>query len=281
MKKNIDDKEIDPKIIIIIAAISFTLIIVMAEAQRQEHLPPREEVKPVTTVVLNKEQKRIETKKLLRDIRNNMVLINKGEFLFQNKYPVKIDYNFYIGKYEVTFEQYDLYCSIVGKVKPKDGDYRGAMGREKRPVHNISWYDAKEFTNWLSEVSGQKFRLPSETEWEYVARDSLPTKNYDEYIWYDKNSKDMTNLVGLKKPNKFGLYDIYGNVSEWCEDWYNKANTIPKDGTPNKVVLEEKKINKGSSYNSYLDQIVDLSSRVSTSPNLSLPSIGFRVVKEE
>jgi formylglycine-generating enzyme required for sulfatase activity len=135
--------------------------------------------------------------------------------------------------------------------------YREIMGNNPscfvgdiRPVEQVTWYDAVEFCNRLSEKNGLKpyykiekgvfstnvtilggdgFRLPSEAEWEYACRGGTTTAYYwgnkidGAYCWYTGNSSERTYIIGMKKPNAFGLYDITGNVYEWCWDWYDKS----------------------------------------------------------
>ena len=123
---------------------------------------------------------------------------------------------FYMGVFEVTREQY-LH------VMEKDA---GSAENPRNPVEGVSWYDALEFCKRLSFATGMKVRLPTEAQWEYAARAGTPWECFfgnhpemlDQYVWYEKNSDKRTHPVGLKKPNPWGLYDIYGNASEWCFD---------------------------------------------------------------
>ncbi len=132
--------------------------------------------------------------------------------------------DFYIGKYEVTFAQYDAFCEATDKKKPDDG----GMGRDNRPVMNISWYGSVAYCEWLSAQTGKKYRLPTEAEWEYACRAGTSTlyswgdseREEKDYAWCRTNSGWKTHEVGGKKPNAFGLYDMHGNVGEWCADWY-------------------------------------------------------------
>ena len=123
---------------------------------------------------------------------------------------------FYLGKYEVTQAQYQ---AVMGT---NPSSFKGA----DLPVEQVSWNDAKEFCRRLSQMTGREYRLPSEAEWEYACRAGT-TGDYagdlDAMAWYDKNSGSQTHPVGQKQPNGFGLYDMLGNVSEWCEDYYHSS----------------------------------------------------------
>ncbi|MCP4697949.1 MAG: SUMF1/EgtB/PvdO family nonheme iron enzyme [Gammaproteobacteria bacterium] len=153
--------------------------------------------------------------------------------------------NFSIGRYEVTFEEYDLFCEKNGREKPDD---RG-WGRGKRPVINVYWKDAMAYAEWVSEQTGEKYRLPTEAEWEYAARAGTETaywwgkKASHEYANYGKNKcceglaqgKDQwenTAPVGSFAANPFGLHDTAGNVYEWVRDWYD-AEYYGKSPTEN------------------------------------------------
>jgi formylglycine-generating enzyme required for sulfatase activity len=128
---------------------------------------------------------------------------------------------FYIGKYEVTFAEYDKYCDATGRKKTSDEGW----GRGNRPVINVSWDDAVTYCKWLSGMTRKTYRLPTEAEWEYSARGGETHKyagsnDINVTAWCDNNSSKMTHPVGQKRPNGFGLYDMVGNAFEWCADWY-------------------------------------------------------------
>lgn len=131
--------------------------------------------------------------------------------------------NFTMGRYVVTFEQYDCFARATQRKLP------GACGwgRGSRPIMKISWHDATAYTQWLSELTGEAFRLPTEAEWEYACRAGTKTdyyfgENITEAQVNFNRIKNKTMPVGSYQPNSFGLYEMHGNVWEWCSDWYGK-----------------------------------------------------------
>ncbi|RMD68212.1 MAG: PEGA domain-containing protein, partial [Gammaproteobacteria bacterium] len=163
-----------------------------------------------------------------------MVVIPPGRFLMGSPFDeegrdsdegpqhrVSIARPFAIGRYEVTFEEYDRFCEATGRRRPDDNGW----GRGKRPVINVSWHDAKAYARWLSKQTGKRYRLPSEAEWEYAARAGTSTR----YWWGDRVGHGHANCdgcgswwdgketapVGFFDPNPWGLYDTAGNVWEW------------------------------------------------------------------
>ena len=131
--------------------------------------------------------------------------------------------DFSIGKYEVTFEEYDHFCEVTGREKPDDAGW----GRGRRPVIDVSWEDATAYAEWLSGETGRRFRLPTEAEWEYAARGGKLSRGYiysgsdslELVGWFESNASS-TFPVGQRQANELGLYDMSGNVWEWVEDWY-------------------------------------------------------------
>lgn len=145
---------------------------------------------------------------------------------------------FYLGKYEVTFAEYDKFARESGAKLPDDEGW----GRGIRPVINISWDEAAAFTAWLSKKSGSAFRLPSEAEWEYAARGGTETF----YPWGNNFGRSNANCsecgspwdgrqtapIGSFSPNPYGLYDMIGNVYEWCLDTRHRSyEGAPADGS--------------------------------------------------
>jgi formylglycine-generating enzyme required for sulfatase activity len=148
---------------------------------------------------------------------------------------------FLLGRYEVTFAQYDQFVIATQSHNPErsypDDE---AWGRATRPVINVSWYDAKAYVDWLAVQTGKQYRLPSEAEWEYAARASKRTRwsfgddenVLREYAWFDENSGSKTHPIGGLEPNLWGLYDMHGNVKEWVQDcWHESYQEAPDDGS--------------------------------------------------
>jgi formylglycine-generating enzyme required for sulfatase activity len=144
---------------------------------------------------------------------------------------------FAMGKHEVTFEEYDRFAIARGRRLPEDQGW----GREQRPVINVSWDEAKFYTEWLSKETGNHYRLPTESEWEYAARSgakqevwagSSEESTLGDYAVFLNNSGNRTAEVGTKEPNEFGIHDLSGNAAEWVEDCaHSTYERAPRDGS--------------------------------------------------
>ncbi len=180
-------------------------------------------------------------------IEPKMVRIPPGKFLMDSEdgnsneqpiHEVTIGYAFEIGKYEVTFDEYDAFAKATHRKFPSDEIW----GRGIRPVINVSFDDAQAYVQWLSLKTGKKYRLPTEAEWEYAARASTETH----YWWGDDIGSNNANCydcgsqwdsrqtapVGSFKANTYGLYDTAGNVYEWVLDcWHESYHGAPGDGS--------------------------------------------------
>jgi formylglycine-generating enzyme required for sulfatase activity len=252
-----------------------------------------------------------------------VVLISAGEFTMGSSdsndsvsntsasppHQVTLTKGFYMGKYEVTQAQY---LTVMGSL-PNSLTTGPNYGRGNNyPVYYVTWYDAVEFCNKLSEKEGLQlvytisgrtpatgypitfatvtvnwsnngYRLPTEAEWEYACRAGT-TSAYntgdtisDDTGWYNNNSNSMTHEVGLKPHNAWGLYDMHGNVWEWCWDWYGNYPSNPQTDPvgPTSGTYRE---GRGGAWN-HGQQILRSAYRTYTQPNIADNNLGFRLVR--
>jgi sulfatase modifying factor 1 len=193
--------------------------------------------------------------------------------------------NFSIAKYEVTVAQYKEFCKATRHKMPEEPSWGWI---DNNPIVNVSWEDATTYCTWLSKKTGEKYRLPTESEWEYAARGGsnssykyAGSNDLEEVSWYYKNSNLRTHPIGIKKANDLGLYDMSGNVSEWCQDWYyiNYYKEAPTEN-PSGPSTGSMRIIRG---NSFFDpeeysKIIDSGAKF---PKTSFDYLGFRVVRSE
>ncbi|WP_435262073.1 formylglycine-generating enzyme family protein [Tenacibaculum sp. nBUS_03] len=190
----------------------------------------------------------------------------------QRKVSIKA---FKISKYEITFDQYDAFCDATGREKPKDEDW----GRGKRPVINVGWQDAKDFAEWVGA------RLPTEAEWEYACRAGTTTRyNVGDSITREQANfmfevpgeeekyigGDATVEVGSYPPNAWGIYDMHGNVFEWCSDEYHG----PEGNNCLTYVI------RGGGFFS-VQETLRSARRIAKTPDFALPPLGIRLVKNK
>ena len=163
--------------------------------------------------------------------------------------------SFEMSKYEVTFEEYDAFTDATGRERANDQGW----GRGRRPVINVSWYDAVAYTQWLSSQTGKNYRLPSEAEWEYAARaGSTTVYSWGNYIGRNRaNCKScgsqwdekQTAPVGSFEANGWGLHDMHGNVWEWVQDQWNYSyRGAPTDGSALENLGEIDRMARGGSW---------------------------------
>lgn len=192
---------------------------------------------------------------------------------------------FKISKTEVTVAQYRNYCKATEKEMP-DAPKWG--WQENAPIVNVSWHDAVDYCKWLSKTLNQKITLPTEAQWEYAARGGSKSMNYKysgsndvaKVAWFNDNSDKTSHVVASKQANELGLYDMTGNVWEWCLDWYDKDyyKNSPELNPENTLKNErERKVVRGGAWSDY-DSFSFLNFRNSCKPKDALNLVGFRVV---
>jgi len=157
---------------------------------------------------------------------------------------------FAIGRFPVTFVDYDLFCSDAGRDKPQDQGW----GRDRRPVIAVSWEDAVAYCVWLSAQTGWTYRLPSEAEWEYACRAGTQTRwscgddeqALGDHAWFKANAGGQTHPVGERRPNAWGLHDLHGTVWEWVQDdWHDSYQGAPDDGTAWETPTGRRRVMRG------------------------------------
>ena len=210
-------------------------------------------------------------------------LIPAGKFTMgegDEAHEVTLTKPFKMGVHEVTQAQYE---QVMG-VNPST--FKGA----DNPVENVSWDDAVEFCRKLSELPAEKaagnvYRLPTEAQWEYACRAGTTTKfsfgdddsGLGDYAWHSENSDKKPHPVGSKLPNAWGLYDMHGNVSEWCQDWYvdypSGSVTDPSGATSGSL-----RVFRGGSWGSTAGSCRS-AYRLRYLPSFRSSGLGFRVVR--
>ncbi len=184
--------------------------------------------------------------------------------------------NYYMGETEVTQE---LWQAVMGT---NPSYFTGDLSR---PVENVTWDDCQTFITQLNALTGQQFRLPTEAEWEYAARGGKQAhgfiysgnSNVDMVAWYLNNSSSQTHPVATKQVNELGLYDMSGNVWEWCQDWYD-ANYYYNSPATNPTGPEtgSERVMRGGSYGLY-DSNCRVSGRAYYTPSRVREDLGLRL----
>jgi formylglycine-generating enzyme required for sulfatase activity len=191
---------------------------------------------------------------------------------------VTISAPFSIGKFEITQAQW----------KAVMGTNPSQFVGDDLPVERVTWVEAREFVKRLSALSGKTWRLPTEAEWEYAARAGEPgmwSHGDDEdgltrFSWFDENARQRTHAVGTRKPNAWGLFDVHGNVWEWCEDWYGDAAYKGGDAVdPRGPGAGSQRVLRGGSYGSIASGCRS-ANRYSFDPDERFVASGLRVVLE-
>jgi formylglycine-generating enzyme required for sulfatase activity len=194
-------------------------------------------------------------------------------------HKVTIKNPFYMGKFQVTQRQWK---KIMGTSPANFND-------ESRPVEKVSWEEVQEFIKKLNaKENTDKYRLPSEAEWEYSCRAGTQSRYFfgddesklGDYAWYVKNAGRKTHPVGKKKPNPWGLYDMHGNVWEWVQDrWHEDYNGSPSDGSAWEDGNSSNRVSRGGSWYCDVDSCRS-AARFSREHEKRLANLGFRLVRE-
>jgi len=179
--------------------------------------------------------------------------------------------SFYIGKYEVTQAQWQ---AVMGS---NPSYFKG----DNLPVITVSWNDVQEFIRRLNAATGKQYRLPTEAEWEYAARGGNKSRGYkysgsnnlNDVAWTGENSSGRPNAVGTKQPNELGIYDMSGNVAEFCSDSYN----VNVQTNPTGASIDDSPIFRGCSWLFSDARAARLSFRFSITPDNTSRAIGFRL----
>ncbi|MBK6957640.1 MAG: SUMF1/EgtB/PvdO family nonheme iron enzyme [Nitrosomonas sp.] len=231
-----------------------------------------------------------------------MVVIPAGRFLMGSppdeperrdsegpQHEVRIARPFALGITAVTFDDFDIFCQVTNREQPADEGWE----RKNRPVINVSWHDAQDYCFWLSGQTSRSFRLPSEAEWEYACRAGTSTPfhtgtrinteqaNFDGTRIYNGSTsgkyREKTVAVGTFPPNAFGLYDMHGDVWEWCQDkWHDYYQGAPSDGSSWEDEKVKARVLRGGSCRFGPDDVRS-SARHHGDPDARISLFGFRV----
>lgn len=192
-------------------------------------------------------------------------------------HQVTLTNNYYIGKTEVTQA---LWKAVMGN---NPSNHKG----DNLPVECVSWNDCQRFISKLNAVTGKIFRLPTEAEWEFAARGGNNSKHYqysggnniDEVAWYCFNSGEQTHDVAIKQPNELGIYDMSGNVYEWCQDWYGNYSSLAQTN-PLGSTSGCRRVSRGGSWCNFVGSCRS-SFRRSDDPSHGIPINGLRLCFSE
>ena len=226
--------------------------------------------------------------RIIQNLINNMVYIQGGTFMMGATSEQGSDADgdekpahqvtlsaFSIGRYEVTQEEWQ---AVMGS---NPSSFKGT----KRPVENVSWNDCKSFISKLNSITGKNFRLPTEAEREFASRGGIKSQGYkysgsnnlNSVAWYYDNSGNTTHDVGQKSPNELGIYDMSGNVWEWCSDWYGNYSSSSQTN-PTGSYSGSFRVYRGGGWISFAGYC-RVSRRYSNSPGHRSDYLGFRLAQ--
>ncbi|MBR1712751.1 MAG: SUMF1/EgtB/PvdO family nonheme iron enzyme [Alloprevotella sp.] len=219
----------------------------------------------------------------------NMVAVEGGTFTMGATPEQKTD----VQKDEKPLHDVTLSAYSIGRYEVRQDEWEAVMGTnpselkgEDLPVTNVSWEDCQQFIQKLNEMTGRKFRLPTEAEWEFAARGGNLSKgtqfagggdNHKNVAWCFDNAREKTHPVGRKTPNELGLYDMSGNVWEWCNDWYaDYPDSVMTD--PQGPATGTERCDRGGAWDSTASSL-RTSRRDCGKPTVRAVNVGFRLAE--
>ncbi len=189
----------------------------------------------------------------------NMIRVEGGRFQMGASEKDTDAYSYEKPQHWVNLSDYYMGETVVTQAlwKAVMGTNPSWFKGDNNPVERVSWNDCLEFIKKLNEKTGQTFRLPTEAEWEYAARGGNKSKGYkyagsnriEDVAWYSDNSGEKTHSVKTKKPNELGLFDMSGNVWEWCQDWYGDYSNLEQTN-PNGALRDSYRVRRGGGWGS-------------------------------
>lgn len=228
----------------------------------------------------------------IRKVKFKMIRVNHGEFMMgaaSNEKVLFDDYSRPVHKVCLTKDYYiaetpvtqELWNAVMG------GDVYCYFKGPQNPVHMVSWDKCMVFIKRINELTGKQFRLPTEAEWEFAARggnSSSQTRYAGSNSWYDvgwfkENSNDMIHPVKTKRPNELGIYDMCGNVCEWCMDYFGHYSSIFQTD-PKGPCWGDSRVRRGGAYSSCADHCL-IPERTNTAQDYSWLDTGFRLALSE
>ncbi len=249
----------------------------------------KQELPTPDTLKKNQGKKEIsETKRQIEEIISDIVYVEGGKFKMgslegdSDERPVhEVTINsFYIDRYEVTVAKYKAFCNATGREMPKEPAWGWI---DEHPIVNVSWNDAADYAIWMGK------RLPTEAEWEFAARGGNLTKTYkysggndpNSVATYNLNSKGQPSKVGSRNPNELGIYDMSGNIWEWCQDWYspNYYLTSTRDN-PQGTKSGRSPTLRGGSWHDSANELRISKRSYNPLPSYKYFNIGFRCVQD-
>ena len=183
--------------------------------------------------------------------------------------------DFYIGKYEITQAQW----------KAVMDDNPSRFKGDNLPVENVSWNEVQTFITKLNRITGKQYRLPTEAEWEYASLDGNNSTGYrysgsntvGNVAWYRENSNNITHAVGTKSPNELGIYDMSGNVSEWCSDWWYGVYDSSTQTNPQGPPSGSRRVSRGGNWENPARDVRVYARTANDVPDIRYYALGFRV----